>query len=70
MTDQPAVIGVWPESMSERLADAGTGQESFTFALSSTLPPGEYLFRIEAWRDSTHAHSASHQVRVYLRRSK
>lgn len=66
LTGQPTAIGAWPESVLERLADAGTGNESFTFNLPS-LPPGEYLFRLEAWRVSTRQHCSSHYVRVFIR---
>jgi hypothetical protein len=70
LTDEPTQPGVWPERPVDRLSDAGTGNESFTFALPEGLPIGEYLLLVEAWRLSTQEHCSTHQVRVLLRSDK
>ncbi len=69
LTDAPTQIGSWPTAVSERLADAGNGNESFSFPFPSTLPAGEYVIRVEAWRTTTHLHNATHQVRLFVRRT-
>jgi len=69
VTGHAAVPGAWPDDGDELLADVGTGNESFTIALPATLPAGEYIVRVEAWRTTAHVHCASHEVRIFVRRS-
>ncbi|MGE3172428.1 MAG: hypothetical protein AB7O97_07350 [Planctomycetota bacterium] len=68
LSDQPTAPGSWPEDIAERLTDAGVGNESFTFPLP-TLPAGEYVVLVEAWRTTTRCHNSSHKIRIYVRRS-
>jgi hypothetical protein len=69
LTGNAAIRGAFPD-IDEQLADAGEGSEAFTFALPDDLPQTELLFAVEAWRASTHCHHASHQTRVFVRRSR
>jgi hypothetical protein len=69
LTGNAAIRGAFPD-VDEQLADAGDGSEAFTFALPDDLPQTELLFAVEAWRASTHCHHASHQTRVFVRRSR
>ena len=68
-TGNAAIRGVYPD-VDEQLADAGDGTEAFTFALPDDLPQTEIVFAVEAWRTSTRCHHASHQTRVFVRRSR
>ncbi|MBK8096161.1 MAG: type II secretion system protein [Planctomycetes bacterium] len=69
-TGASAPIDVYPDDPGELLSDIAVGDESFTVALpSDSWPTGEYLFRVEAWRDGLRCHSAAHQIRVLIRRN-
>jgi hypothetical protein len=67
LTQQPAVPGVWPEDPADRLADGGTGNESFMVAPAEPWAEGRYTFLVEAWRSDRRSHSASHRVTVFVR---
>lgn len=68
-TGEPAPVDTFPDDPGELLSDVAVGDESLTISLpSDTWPAGEYVFRIEAWRDGLRCHSAAHQVRVLIRR--
>lgn len=69
LTGDDAEPGVYPDSVTERLGDVGQGSESFTFPLPDEVETGEVTFLVEGWRANTRAHSASHRVVVYVRRS-
>lgn len=67
--DQPATAGAWPED--DKYLQGGT-----SFVLStpkSTFPKGNYLLRIEAYRDKNGErmlrHYAFHQYRAFIKRS-
>ena len=50
-------------------ADAGTGNESFTWSTpAGSFPEGSYLVRIEGFRTSEAQHFVQHQEKIYVNR--
>ncbi len=66
--DSPATPGVRPAS-SGRIISSASATPSYTWNTpSSTFPAGNYLIRVEAYRDTIPLHYAYHQYRAFLRR--
>lgn len=59
-----------PTDTSYLEADAGAGDETYTWDVSDTtdFPEGSYLLRIECYRDGAEVHYAWHQNKIYIQR--
>ncbi|MEZ6038090.1 MAG: hypothetical protein R3F29_11445 [Planctomycetota bacterium] len=68
-TDAVTQIGIPPETPATTIADAGTGQETYTWSTpAATFPAGSYLLRVECYRNGAQVHYSWHQNRIYIQR--
>lgn len=64
-----ATPGTRPSSSSLLIADAGAGQETFTWSVPSTqFPQASYLLRVECYRRGAPIHYSYHQTKIFIRR--
>ncbi|MFT4513597.1 MAG: hypothetical protein ACI91B_002301 [Planctomycetota bacterium] len=62
-------IGEVPIASMHRVADAATGDETFTWDTPvANFPEGSYLLRIECYRDGAQTHYAWHQTKIFIQR--
>lgn len=62
-----ATPGVRPDS-AYLIADAGAGNETYDWDVSSGFPEGTYMLRVDCFRQGASVHYAYHQTRLFIQR--
>ena len=67
--DSVAVTGYKPVDPGHIVADAGTGNDVYTWPTPpSNFPDGSYVLRVEAYRRDMSLHYSVHQMKIYMER--
>jgi len=67
--DEVAELGVKSDDSTHLEADAGTGDETYSWDTpSSTFPESSYLLRVECYRQGSSVHYSWHQNKIFIQR--